>query len=165
MPRTISAKNDAPRRRRNSSTAARRWLSTRFEALLVFAQPWLHPVGFFAHEESDGRDAGGNHAAAAFACILQRRRMRRQASPADRAGQAELVEPAGSYSIDAARENLLLPGIGRDLEALQLMQHLQQAALAAELRLRREVLPAQQPAHELRRGDGLDLLAQRPTVR
>ena len=38
--------------------------------------------------------------------------------------------------------------------------HFQQSALAAELRSRSHVLPAQQPAHELRRRDRLHLLAQ-----
>ena len=41
------------------------------------------------------------------------------------------------------------------------MQNLQQATLAAQLGLRRDVLPAQQPAHKLCRGDRFDLLTKR----
>ncbi len=87
--------------------------------------------------------------------------MRRQASPADGAREAELIERAWVVSVDAAREDLLLPCVRRNLKALQLAKRLVQSALAGQLRLRRDVLPAQQPAHELRRSDGLDLLAQR----
>ena len=87
--------------------------------------------------------------------------MRRQASPADGAGQAQLIERSGIVVVHAARQNLLLPGVRRNFETLQLAQHFQQSALAGELRLRRHVLPAQQPAHELRRRDRLNLLAQR----
>ena len=60
-----------------------------------------------------------------------------------------------------ARQNLFLPGIRRNFETLQLSQRLQQTALAAQLRLRSDVLPTQQPAHELRCRHRLNLLAQR----
>ena len=53
-----------------------------------------------------------------------------------------------------------LPGVRRNFETLQLTHGLQQSAFAAQLRLRSDVLPAQQPAHVLRRRDRLDLLAQ-----
>ncbi len=58
-------------------------------------------------------------------------------------------------------KTVLLPGVRRNLESLQLTHGFQQSALAAQLRLRSDVLPAQQPAHELRCRDRLDLLAQR----
>ncbi len=53
-----------------------------------------------------------------------------------------------------------LPTDGRDVVALELSDRLQQAALALQLRARRDVLPAQQEAHEVLRGDRLDLGAQ-----
>ncbi len=87
--------------------------------------------------------------------------MRRQPPPSDSAGQAKLIERSGIVVVDAARQDLLLPGVGRNFETLQLAQRLQKSALAGQLRLRSEVLPAQQPAHELRRRDRLHLLAQR----
>jgi len=62
---------------------------------------------------------------------------------------------------NAAREDLLLPGICRRFESLQLLQRFEGAALAEQARFRREMLPAEQPAHELSGGDGLDLFAQR----
>ena len=72
-----------------------------FEALFVFAQSWLHPVGLFADEESDGRNAGrAQRGVRAFAGILQRGGMRRETPPADGAGQAKLIErQPGSYSL------------------------------------------------------------------
>src|SRR5882762_31426 len=104
-----------------------------------------HPVGFFANEERDGRDAGRNHAALAFGGIFKRRRMWRQASPPDRTRQTKLIEPLGIVIRYPPRENVALPGIGGHFEALQLSQNLESAALAAHLRLRGNVLPAQQP--------------------
>ena len=87
--------------------------------------------------------------------------MRRETPPADGPSQAKLIQPSRVVFIDAAREDLFFPGVGGNLEALQLMQNLQQATLAAQLGLRRDVLPAQQPAHKLCRGDRFDLLAKR----
>ena len=87
--------------------------------------------------------------------------MRRQAAPADGAGQAKLIERVGIVVGDAARQNVALPGVGGNFETLQLAQNFKRAAFAAELRSGRDVLPAQQPAHELRGRDRLDLLAQR----
>ena len=99
------------------------------------------------------------------AAFFERRRMRRQASPADRAGQAEVVEPFGIVIGHSSRENVALPGIRRNFEALHLAQHLQRAALAAHLRAGSDVLPAQQPAHELRRVTGSICLRSVATVR
>ena len=86
--------------------------------------------------------------------------MRRQAAPANRAGQAKLIERSGIVAVDARGQDLLLPGICRNFETLQLTHDFQQSALAGGLRLRRHMLPAQQPAHVLRRRDRLDLFAQ-----
>src|SRR5712691_2961812 len=86
--------------------------------------------------------------------------MRGQAAPADCAGEAELIEQLGLVVGDAARENLALPGICGSFEALQLLQGFQQPALAEELRAGRDVLPSEDPVHELGGRYGGDLLAQ-----
>src|ERR1700722_11692870 len=86
--------------------------------------------------------------------------MRREASPAHRAGQAEMIEGFGSVTGDAPLQYLALPGIRGRLKALELAKNFQQTALACDLRARSEVLPAQEPAHELRGRHRLDLLAQ-----
>ena len=67
---------------------------------------------------------------------------------------------AGVVGGDAAGEDVSLPGAGGDFKALQLAQRLLQAVLAAQSGAGREVLPAQQPMHELGRRYGLNLLAQ-----
>src|SRR5262244_2831369 len=85
-----------------------------------------------------------------------------QPSPSHRASETELVKEFGIVVADAARQHLPFPGAGWDFKSLELAQDLQRAALVANLRARRHVLPAQQPAHEGGRSDGLDLLAQRP---
>ncbi len=129
---------------------------------LIYVNPARsHPVGLFAHEECDRRHAGRNHAPFPSRGVIERGRMRRKPSPADGAGQAELVEPGGIVVGDAPGENLPLPGIGGNFESLQLPQHIQRGAFARHLRCWRDMLPAQQPAHELRRRDRLNLLAQR----
>ena len=87
--------------------------------------------------------------------------MRREASPAHRARQAKLIERRRIVIVHPRRQDVPLPGVRWNFETLQLTHGLQQSAFAAQLRLRRNVLPAQQPAHILRRGDWLDLLAQR----
>src|SRR6202158_5823424 len=86
--------------------------------------------------------------------------MRREASPADRAGQAKLIEIFGIIAGDTAREDLAFPGICRRFKTLQLTQSFEQAALAQQLGAWRDVLPAEQPVHELRRSHGLNLLAE-----
>ena len=86
--------------------------------------------------------------------------MRRQPSPADGAGKTKLVEPFGIVVGDAPAQNLPFPGIGGNLKPLQLAQHIQRRAFTLNLRPRRHMLPAQKPAHELCRGNRLNLLAQ-----
>src|SRR6266542_6871267 len=87
--------------------------------------------------------------------------MRREASPACDAHQAQAVELSRIVSGDAARQDVWLPRAGVDFKALQLAQRLLQSVFPAQRASRRHVLPAQKPVHELRRGDRLDLLAQR----
>ena len=55
---------------------------------------------------------------------------------------------------------MALPGDGGDVEALELGDGFEEAALAFELGAGRDVLPAEEEAHEVLRGDRLDLLAQ-----
>ena len=86
--------------------------------------------------------------------------MRRQPSPADRSGKAKLIQPFGIVVRNAPCQHLPLPGVGGNFKSLQLAKYLKRGALALHLRSQGNMLPAQQPAHELRRCDRLDLLAQ-----
>src|SRR6266446_6668279 len=86
--------------------------------------------------------------------------MRREAPPADRAGEAELVEIFGVVVGDTARKDLALPGICRLFKSLQLTQSFEQPTLTQQLGAWRDVLPAEQPVHELRRSYGFNLLAK-----
>ena len=71
-----------------------------------------------------------------------------------------MVEPAGIVVRDARWKQGSLPLHGRSFEAFELMEGSHYALFAAELRLRREVLPAKQPAHVDSGRDRLDLLAR-----
>ncbi len=162
----MSAKNEAPRWRRWASTSRAAWLrpadsSVAGVGCAIGSVARDHPVRVFADEKCKRRDAGGNDAANGSVVLAQRGRMRREAAPADRAGEAELIENVRIVVRDAARENLLFPGSCRRFESLQLLQRFERAALAEQARLRRDVLPAEQPAHELRGSHGLNLFAQR----
>ncbi len=86
--------------------------------------------------------------------------MRGDAAPADDAGHAERVERAGIVVGDALRQEGCFPLDGGGFEAFELAERVEHAFFAGELGLRREVLPAEEPVHVLRGGDGLDLLAQ-----
>src|SRR5260370_38414302 len=86
--------------------------------------------------------------------------MRREAPPADRAGEAELVEVFGVVVGDTARKDLALPGICRRFKSLQLTQSFEQPTLTQQLGGWRDVLPTEQPVHELRRSAGFNLLAK-----
>ncbi len=89
----MSAKNDAPARCRNDSTSrALRTEAARFVRGRV-GPPRRHPVRLVAHEERDRRDARRRHATGAVGRRgFERRGMRRQPAPPDRAGEAELVQ-------------------------------------------------------------------------
>ena len=86
--------------------------------------------------------------------------MRRQPAPPICPVKAEVVESPGLVSGNASRENLRFPGVGWRLEALQLLQDFQRASLTCGLSPACDVLPAEQPSHELCRGDGRDLAPQ-----
>ena len=86
--------------------------------------------------------------------------MRREPSPADRSRQAKLIQMRRIVIRDSPSENKALPRTRRNFETLQLAQHFERSMLAPYLRSRSNMLPAQQPIHELRRRDRFDLLAQ-----
>jgi len=80
----------------------RHWTQERGGGILGAGVMSTHPIGILAHEEGDGRDSGGNHAAANHAAILaggcsfERGRMRREATPSHGPGKTELIEVGGS---------------------------------------------------------------------
>ena len=119
-----------------------------------------HPVGVIAHKKSDGSDAAGDDAAAALSAFVQHRGMRRQAAPSDRSSQAEIVQGRRIVVGNAPLENFAFPGIGGRFVALQLAQDFQHSAFSEGQRSGSNVLPARQPAHELRRRHRFDLLAE-----
>ena len=64
--------------------------------------------------------------------------------------------------LDAKRQDVPLPGAGRNRKAFELLQHGEQpgfAFLPVVVVLHRHALPAEQEAHELRGRHGLDLVA------
>src|SRR5579872_1136372 len=121
---------------------------------------WSHPIGLFANEECNRSDAGWDHATFARGGVFQSGGMRRQASPADSASEAKLVEPSGIVICDAASQYLALPGVGGNLEALKLAEDVERGTFAEDLCAGSDMLPAQEPPHELRRRDWFDLLPQ-----
>src|SRR5579864_2537614 len=119
-----------------------------------------HPVRLFANKKCDGSYAGRNHAPLARGRIFERGWMRREASPAHGARQAELIQPLRIVVRDASCENLPLPRVGGDFKPLKLPQYFKRSPFTLDLRSRRDVLPSQQPAHELGSRYGFDLLSQ-----
>src|SRR5262249_34771966 len=114
------------------------------------------------HEETDGRGMRGREAASTrrLSGLRDRRAAHGEPRPRDLAGQAELVEPFGTVAADACRQDGGLPGAGGDLESLKLLDRGQEALPPLELAVRRDVLPAQQKAHQILSGDRLDLSAE-----
>ena len=66
---------------------------------------------------------------------------------------------ARPVALDPPGQDVGLPGGDRRLVALQLLDDGPHAVVTPDLRARGDVLPAQQEAHEVLRGDGLDRLA------
>ena len=83
-----------------------------------------------------------------------------QPSPGDLARKAQSVEPQRIVIGDPGGEDVGLPGPGRQLEAIEQVQHCRQTLRAGGARLLRHALPAQQEAQEVRRGHRLDLTPQ-----
>src|SRR5204863_482356 len=94
------------------------------------------------------------------ACVLPRRRVGLEAASDHRTRETEAVEIGGVVARDARRQHLSLPGARRQLEPLQLADDLEEPVAAVELRPRLHVLPAEEEAHQVGGGDGLDLPAQ-----
>ena len=117
------------------------------------------PVGGFADVEGDGRGVGGDDAAGRRAIANSPGGVRRDAPPANRAGEAELVEPSRIVVCDAGGQQGALPLDRRGFEAFELVEGFQDALFAGELRLWGEMLPAEQPAQVNGGRDGFHLLA------
>ena len=143
-----------------------------------------HPIRLFADEERNGRDSGRNHAPLARSdCLyrfavgancsrrrripstavarVQRRRMRGQPSPSHNSREAKLIDVGRLVIRNPPRQHETLPCVRGNFKSLQLANDLERAMLAAHLRAGGDMLPAQQPVHELRRRHGLDLFAER----
>ena len=86
--------------------------------------------------------------------------MRREASPSGHAHEAEAVERGTVVASDAAGKDVAFPSAGGDFKALQLAQDFQQSVLATQIGAGCEMLPAQQPMHELGRRYWLNLLSE-----
>ena len=87
---------------------------------------------------------------------------RARADPDELAAGAELVEPGGRPAAEPARQDVALPGLGGERDALERHEHLAQAVEpGAAGRRGVDALPRGQEAGELLLLDGLDLLAQR----
>ena len=112
----------------------------------------------FAAENRDGGAARGADALGGRIGIEGV--MRREAAPRDFAGEAQTVEQFGIVIDDALRQDRGFPRGGGDFVALQLLEDLEQAIDAVQLRAARHVLPAAEEAHEVGGSDGLDFLAQ-----
>ena len=74
--------------------------------------------------------------------------------------QAQGVEPQRIVVLDPRGQHLGLPGPGRDLEAVEEIEHRREPFGPLGTRALGHPLPPQQEAQEVRRSDGLDLLAQ-----
>ena len=85
--------------------------------------------------------------------------MRRKASPSDGAAEAKLVEFGEVVVADARGEDIAFPSVSGKFKTLQLRKDFQKATVAAGLRAGSDVLPAQEPAHELRLRNRLDLFS------
>ena len=83
-----------------------------------------------------------------------------QTTPSDRASEAQLIEMGRVVIRDATSQHKPFPGICGNFEALQLADDFQRAVLTAHLCSRSNMLPSQQPVHELRGCDRFNLLAQ-----
>src|SRR3989454_6781266 len=83
-----------------------------------------------------------------------------QPPPRDLPRQAQRVEPQWIVVLDPRGQSLGLPGPSRDLEAVEEIEHRREPFGSLGARAFGHPLPPQEEAQEVRRGDGLDLLAQ-----
>ncbi len=91
-----------------------------FDALL--GEGVGEPVGGLAEVEGDGGGVGGDDAARCAALACGPGGVRGDAAPADGAGEAEVVEPAGDVVGDAGGEEGALPLDGGGFEAFELRE-------------------------------------------
>ena len=99
----------------------------------------------------------GRHAAlAAVRSSVARAKARPGCPPC----QAVIVEPTRLIFGEACRQDLGLPGGGRGLEALELRHDDLEGVRPLHACIGRHALPAKQEAHEVARGDRLDLGTQ-----
>ncbi len=159
MPRTISAKNDAPALEMSARTstagaaqAARPRRRVRRSGIQSASSRTKNVIGATLVGITR-RPAAAQRQADVRRGRIERRRVRREPAPADRAREAEPVEHLRVVLRDSARENRWLPCAGRRFETLQLPDDFERAALADRLGARGHVLPVKQPPHEDRRRD------------
>lgn len=118
------------------------------------------PIGGVAEVESDRRGVSGDDAAGCGAGAGRPGGVGGDAAPADRAREAEVVEPGGGVDGDACGEQGALPLDGGGFETFELREGVEEPVFAGELGVGREVLPAEEPAHVGGGGDGLDAFAE-----
>ena len=87
---------------------------------------------------------------------------RRQTRPGRPPGQALGVEPRGLVALEPRRQDLGLPRLRRRLEAFERAQDRGERVGPLEARLLRHMLPGEQEAEEVPRGDRIDLRPQPP---
>src|SRR4029079_4388176 len=86
--------------------------------------------------------------------------MRSQPTPAHGSAQTYPVEECRLVLAHAHPQQLRIPARGPRLESRHVPYQLEQAGLAMLAGPWRHVLPLKEKPHEIRRGDGLDFLAQ-----
>ena len=140
-----SLKNEAPRARRRSSTARASSVIPASDGVLVVGrrQPGIRVI---ADDERDRRHRGR----------LQHPRSR-QARPSDFAREAQHVEHRGLVAVHPRRQHRALPRRRGHLEAVERFEDLAQTVGPRQARALLDVLPREQEAHEVGRGDRLDL--------
>ncbi|MNJ23809.1 hypothetical protein D3C77_182040 [compost metagenome] len=84
----------------------------------------------------------------------------RQASPRELAGAAGFIQPSRVVVLDAAGQQVGLPGTCRCGITLELFQHFAERSGALQARGRAQVLPVEQKAHEILQADRLYFPAQ-----
>ncbi len=89
-------------------------------------------------------------------------RRRRQPRPGGAPGKALGVEPGGFVADEPRRQDFGLPRPGRRLESFQRGQRDRQRIRPFQARVLGHVLPREQEAQEIARGDRLDFRAQPP---
>ena len=163
VPRTISAKNEAPRCAQMSQHLARGCAETdaiRFGVAVRVARN--HPVRVFANEKCNRRNAGGNHAAIRIARFASRVAGCGERRPQPTAPvRQRLIENFRDRNSRCVAQGFAAPRHSRAPRSLGAAASTSSVPRSPRsCVLGRDVLPAQQPAHELRRGHRLNLLAQ-----